>query len=91
MGLISGTGKIDTLLVWAPILPFLKPKYGHFWQKWVLKMALWESNSKTTFVSPTSPENYGNAFGFKRLLLDGIKTHLFNVSTTQYNVHKIPQ
>ena len=54
-------------------------------------MALWESNSKTTFVSPTSPENYGNAFGFKRLLLDGIKTHLFNVSTTQYNVHKIPQ
>ena len=31
-----------------------------------------DENSKTTFISPTSPKNYGTAFGSKRLpLLNG--------------------
>ena len=51
------------------------PKHGYFWQKMGTKK--WHfgcpnENSKTTFISPTSPKNNGIAFGFKRLPLLGL-------------------
>ena len=53
------------IFVRAPEVPFLSPKFGHFWQKCpYLGTQKWHfqypnENFKTTFISPTSPKNGG--------------------------------